>query len=263
MEGYLSKTSVEESQEILQRLVRLTDVSDSNVYVDTLVSPSYTAAVSMIVQLPGISGKENNLVLFEFARDDPEGLPAIVENYRMVASSGFDVCILGSTDRDYGYQREIHIWVTPEDYDNAALMILLGYVLLGHPEWKRGEIKLFASFPEEEAEAEREHLLSLIAAGRLPISAKNVELIPATPGRSRRDEIRKSSRDADLVILGFVGEALLHRREELFEGYEGLCNILWVNTMKEIPIHAEEDEPEERSEEGEAVAGPQEDAATE
>ena len=51
---------------------------------------------------------------------------------------------------------EIHIWLGPHDFLNATLMILLGYIVLGHPEWKRGEIKLFASFPEEDLEEERE-----------------------------------------------------------------------------------------------------------
>ena len=179
-------------------------------------------------------------MLFEFSRDRPEELVGIVDNYRMMAASGFDVCILGSTERNCGYHREIHIWITPEDYDNASLMILLAFVILGHPDWKDGEIKLFATFPETEIEEERQELLGLIAAGRLPISANNVELIPAIPGTSRRDVIREKSRDADLVMLGFVAEILVHRKEQLFAGYDGLANILWVNTEKEIRIQPED-----------------------
>ena len=45
-----------------------------------------------------------------------------------------------------------------------------------------------------------------------------------------------------MVILGFVGEALVHRKAEMFQGYEGLGNILWLNTMKDIPIHREEND---------------------
>jgi amino acid transporter len=238
--GYLSRTTMDESHEVLQRLVRLADVSRSNIYVDTIVSPSYASALANVVQLPGISGKENNLILFEFDRSTQDHLEKIINNYRMVSSAGFDLCVLGSSDRGFGYCKEIHIWLGPHDYRNATLMILLGYIILGHPDWKKGEIKLFASFPEEDLESEREHLLEMVARGRLPISPKNVELILADPGCSRIDVVRSRSQDADLIILGFAGDAIMHIKEKFFDGYNGLGNILWVNAQKEIDISREE-----------------------
>ncbi len=42
-----------------------------------------------------------------------------------------------------------------EDYENANLMILLSYIILGHSDWKNGEIKIFATFPKEEFKARR------------------------------------------------------------------------------------------------------------
>ena len=238
--GYLSRSTMDESQDVLKRLVRLADVSKSNIYVDTIVSPSYATALANVVQLPGISGKENNLILFEFARSSQDNLDKIIDNYRMVASAGFDLCVLGSSDRGFGYRKEIHIWLGQHDYRNATLMILLGYIVLGHPDWKKGEIKLFASFPEENLEEERDHLLTMVAKGRLPISPKNVELIVADPSCSRFDVVRSRSQDADLIILGFSGDAMLHNKGKIFEGYEGLGNILWVNAQKEIDLGREE-----------------------
>jgi len=239
--GYLSRESVEDSQEIFQRLVHLTDVSHSNIYIDTLISPSYTTAVAQVAQLPGISGKENNLVLFEFSRQNSDDLADIIDNYRLLLASGFDVCILGSTSRDYGYRREIHVWITPEDYDNVTLMILLAYIIMGHPDWEGGQIKLFAAFPETEIEEQKESLHKLIREGRLPISARNIELLATDAGTSRKELIHRQSRDADLIILGFIGEVLQHQKEKLFEGYDELGNILWVNTKKEILINREQD----------------------
>jgi len=237
--GYLSRSTMEESRKVLKRLVRLADVSRSNIYVDTIVSPSYSSALANVVQLPGISGKENNLILFEFSRSTHDHLDEIITNYRMVASAGFDLCVLGSTDRGFGYRRELHIWLGPHDELNATLMILLGYIVLGHPDWKGGEIKLFASFPEEDLEEERDHLMTMISKGRLPIAAKNVELIVADPQCSRSDVVRSRSQDADLIIFGFVGDAMLHKKEKLFEGYDGLGNIIWVNAQREIDISRE------------------------
>ena len=81
----------------------------------------------------------------------------------------------------------------------------------------------------------------------MPISAKNVELIPADPGTSRKELICRQSRDADLIILGLVGEALLHQKDKLFRGYDGVGNILWVNTKNEIQLSREEDEEAKKS----------------
>jgi amino acid transporter len=238
--GYLSRSTMDESREVHKRLVRLADVSHSNIYVDTIVSPSYATALANVVQLPGISGKENNLILFEFSRNTQDHLDELIDNFRMVASAGFDLCVLGSSDRGFGYHKEIHIWLGPHDNRNATLMILMGYIVLGHPDWKRGEIKLFASSPEDALEVEREHLLAMIAKGRLPISPKNVELIVADPSYSRIDVVRSRSQDADLIVFGLVGDAILHNKEKVFEGYEGLGNILWVNAQSEINIGREE-----------------------
>jgi amino acid transporter len=240
--GYLSRESVADSREIFQRLVRLTDVSHSNIYIDTLISPSYTTAVAQVAQLPGISGKENNLVLFEFSRQNTDDLADIIDNYRLLLASGFDVCILGSTSRDYGFRREIHVWITPEDYDNVTLMILLAYIIMGHPDWEGGQIKLFAAFPAPEIEEQKASLHKLIREGRLPISARNIELLATDAGTSRKELIHRQSRDADLIILGFIGEVLQHQKEKLFEGYDELGNILWVNTKKEILINREQDD---------------------
>jgi amino acid transporter len=240
--GYLSRSTMDESREVHKRLVRLADVSHSNIYVDTIVSPSYATALANVVQLPGISGKENNLILFEFSRSTQDHLEELIDNFRLVASAGFDLCVLGSSDRGFGYHKEIHIWLGPHDNRNATLMILMGYIVLGHPDWKRGEIKLFASFPEDSLEVERDHLLEMIAKGRLPISPKNVELIVADASCSRIDVVRSRSQDADLIIFGVVGDAILHNKEKVFEGYDGLGNILWVNAQKEINIGREETE---------------------
>ncbi|RMG88443.1 MAG: amino acid permease, partial [Bacteroidetes bacterium] len=156
IDGYLSKATNEEAAIAKKRLIKMAEVSKSNVYIDTLVSPSYTSAIAQVIQLPGISGTDNNLLLLEYSKHDPSDLTAIVDNFKLVKSVDFDVVILGSTERGYGLKRQIHIWITSKDYENATLMILLGYIILGHEEWAQGFIKIFAVFPEKTIEKERE-----------------------------------------------------------------------------------------------------------
>jgi hypothetical protein len=121
-------------------------------------------------------------------------------------------------------------------------MILLAYILLGHPDWKKGVIKIFSFLPESDLDEAKEALYRLARSGRLPISAQNLEFISTEEGKDRRSIIQERSRDADLVLMGFRGEALRRQKGELFTGYEGIGNILFVNTTKEIEIVSEEEE---------------------
>lgn len=228
--GLLNDETTQESKDSLKRLINLAHGSKSRVYLDTIISPSYTSAIAQVVQLSGISGKGNNLILFEFSRTEPEELNEIIPNYQMLESAGFDVCILNTSYKSFGYEREMHIWIRPDDFENANLMILLGYIILGHPDWKKGFIKIFALYPEEEVMDKRDQLLELIKTGRLPISPSNIEMVPFS-NESLKDLISTYSVDADLTMIGFRTE-MIKNGMQLFEGYPDLGNILFVSANK-------------------------------
>jgi hypothetical protein len=73
----------------------MAEATHSNIYIDTLISPSYTSAIAQVIQLPGISGTENNLLILEFSKANPHNLEAIVDNFKLIKSVDFDVLILG------------------------------------------------------------------------------------------------------------------------------------------------------------------------
>lgn len=234
--GYLSKTTHKEAKHCKDRLIKMAEASNSNIYVDTLISPSYTSAIAQVIQLPGISGTENNLLLLEYSKSNPENQEAIIENFKLIKSVDFDLIVLGSTERGYGLKQNIHIWVTSNDYVNANLMILLGYIILGHKEWSNGHIKIFAIFPEESMQEERDRLNLLIENGKLPISPKNIEAIPRTDATDVKSIIRAKSRDADLTIIGIRDEVVKHDGVTVFDGYDGIGNTLFVNAAEQKNI---------------------------
>ena len=254
IKGYLSRASNEESRDTLDKLVHLANVSASNVYVDTLVSPSYTSAITQVIQLPGISGQENNTILFEFSKREPADIEQIVDNFQLVSSLGFDVLILGSSDRGFGYFREIHLWITPADIENTKLMILLSYILLGHPDWRNAEIRIFSFVPRNDSGDRRRELEELVTTGRLPISMHNVEFLTEEDGRERREVIAERSHSADLTVIGFRAEVVKRRGADLFTRYDGVGNVLFVNTTKAIDLVGDLEIPEEEPEPPEAEA---------
>lgn len=231
--GYLSKATKKEADKALKRLILMAESSDSNIYIDTLISPSYTSAIAQVIQLPGISGTDNNLLLLEFSKPEPDNLADIVDNFKLVRSVDFDVIILGSNQRSYGLHQSIHIWITATDYNNANLMILLAYIILGHKDWKKGYIKIFAVVREDTAEEERNRLFTLIETGKLPISPKNVEIILRKEAKDIRTIVNEKSIDADLTIIGFNDDLLKHQGKAVFEGYDGIGNTLFVNAGEE------------------------------
>lgn len=178
IKGVLSEKTNRQSKEVLKRLINLATGSLNRVYLDTIISPSYTSAIAQVIQLSGISGKGNNMILFEFSSTEPESLNDALKTHNLLQSTGFDICVLHTTYKGFGYKRQIHIWITSADYDNANLMILLGYIILGHPEWKHGFIKINALYQTQDIERKRKDLLDLIRSGRIPISANNINLIP-------------------------------------------------------------------------------------
>ena len=230
IEGYFSSDTQHAAAEDLHRLIKMSNVSKSNFYIDTLISPSYTSAIAQMVQLPGISGQENNMILFEFADHETDKLKRIAENVGLIKAAGFDLCLLRTAEKGFGFQREVHVWITPQDLANANLTIVLGYIIIGHSDWKKGQIKVFAAFNEDEFQAQKEKLNKMITSGRLPVSPKNLRLFALADNQRRKDIVNQHSHEADLVILGFNESYIRQGEINYFQGIESLGNVLFVGS---------------------------------
>lgn len=234
--GYYSRSTYQQSQEQLKKLIESFDRVENHVYVDTLISPSYTSAVAQTIQVPGIAGMENNMVIFEYDKHEPDRVSSIAENIKLVTSGNFDVCILGSSRRQIEYRNGIHVWIRSLDSENANLMIMLSFIILGHPDWHKANIRIFETCKAEHLADTRKRMEELVSTGRLPITSQNIEIITEEEGINIKSLINQRSSDAGLVILGFREEQIKHSGKTVFEGYDALGTTLFVNshTQKEI-----------------------------
>jgi len=237
IEGYYSTTSHLEAQEYLKQLIGKSEKEHSNIYLDTLISPSYTSAIAQVIQLPSISGMDNNMILFEFDKENPENLDQIIDNYSLCRSGDYEICVLGSSRKTINLKNGIHIWISRYDIENTNLMILLSYIILGHPDWRKGMIKIFDVCKEEDLGETRDKLYELVNTGRLPISKKNIEIIKKDQTVSMKDLINERSADAALTLVGFLGDQLKHDKHNLFKGYDQTGHMLFVNARKEVIIN--------------------------
>ncbi|MEZ4894258.1 MAG: amino acid permease [Saprospiraceae bacterium] len=227
---YVSKKSGKQAQEVKDRLILMAESSDSKVYVDTLISPSFQDSIAQVIQLPGVAGTDNNLLLLEFSKNYPTHLEDFEESFKLIKAVNYDVAILASSERGYGLKKEIHIWITSDDYANASLMILLGYIILGHSDWRGGQITIFAVYPEDKLEEERAKLYSLIEAGQLPISYSNIKVISRPVDRPLKEVMVEMSQDADLTIVGFRQEIIKHQGVDTLLSLKEIGNTLFVHS---------------------------------
>lgn len=233
VEGYFSKKTVSQAEEEQGRLIEQFDKLKSHVYVDTVISPSYTAAVSQSIQVLGIAGMDNNMVIFEFDKENPDNLDEILDNFALVKAGAFDVLLVGSSRKESLPGDDIHIWIKGTDSKNANLMIMLGFIILGHPDWKKSNIRIFEITMASKLEETQKRMHQLLETGRLPITQKNVEIIIEDESGSIKQMINKQSKDAGLTILGFRGEKIKEQGVDKFCGYEDLKTVLFVNSQEE------------------------------
>lgn len=236
MTGYYSKTSYKESQQTLHKLLKRFDKIENHVYVDTMISPSYTSAIAQAIQIPGIAGMENNMVIFEFDKTNPGNLEDIVDNLALIHAGNFDVCIVGSSTRIIKSKDEIHIWIRSSDTENANLMIMLGFIILAHPFWKKSNIRIFDVCKPEEKEQVMKNLEKLLQTGRLPITIKNVEIVSQQIDLNIKSLICEKSTEAGLTIIGFREESIKHYGADLFKGYESIGTTVFVNSFDQKEI---------------------------
>ena len=232
IEGYFSKQTNKDSKIILEQLINNAKDRGSTLYIDTMISPSYTSAIAQVIQTPSISGMENNLVIFEYDKRYPEELERIQENVSLVRAGNFDVGIFAISEHFMRTQGGIHVWIREYDEKNTNFMILLGYIIMSHPDWKKSHIKIFlASIKEDFAETKKE-LEGRIAAGRLPITLANIEFIMIDEEHSFSDLVETHSSQAGLTIIGFHEEQIKRNLVSFFSDFTAMGDILFVNSFE-------------------------------
>jgi amino acid transporter len=237
IKGLLDGTTYQESRKYLERLIEMMQARRSAIYVDTLISPSARSALAQALQLPGVSGLDNNCILSEFSPDDDDDLLMEVREASLMASAvKINSLVLRHGPHYFGQRHTIHVWLTWHDYRNANLMILLAYILLGHPDWDRAEIGIFAAFPRERVVEERRRLREMITSGRLPISEKNLRITPTDENIDFEELVESRSTDADLVIFGFTEARFRERGVELLRRHPALADVLFVSAEQRILI---------------------------
>ncbi|MBT8462684.1 MAG: amino acid permease [Gemmatimonadetes bacterium] len=237
IQGLLDEETYGESRKVLDRLIRSTSQRPSGVFFDTMVSPSMRSALAQTLQAPGIAGVENNTILFEFSEHDD---PGVVDECRsgvfLAGAADMDSLVLRHGDHHFGNLADIHVWLTWHDHRNANLMILLSYILLGHPDWHEAELQIFAAFPRTQVKERTEELQAMISEGRIPVSPRKVKIIGTDDQIDFTKLVQSKSSEADLVVMGFTEERLRQKGAELFLRHPSLNEVLWVAARERIPI---------------------------
>lgn len=232
--GRLDITTYDEAQAGRQALIGLVGQSSPGVFAQTMISPSPESALAQAVQMPGISGLENNTVLFGFSGS--ESCRVMVERAGLALAARKNVLFLRCDDPTYGARQCIHIWLTWHDEDNANLMLLAAYIVLGHGDWRKAELRVFAALPADRIEQARASFIDRIAEGRLPIGEANIEFLTADDGDAYDQVVAERSRRADLVLFGVTAGRLERKGSQLLEKHPEVQNALFVLANEDIQL---------------------------
>jgi amino acid transporter len=235
--GYLNPATVAEARTVLPRLMQSAQKKDSAVYVDTIISPSMGSALAQSLQVPGVSGMENNTVMFEFSvHDDRSVVEEVTRACELASPTGMNRVVLRHGDHFFGDRRDLHVWLTWDDYGNAALMILMSYILLGHEDWRSGEMSIFAAVPRDEVAAQTDRLQAMIQDGRIPVSRKNLRILPTGAAVDFRSLVERRSSTADLVVVGFTEQRLREKGVDTFLRFPSLRDVAFVSAEQRVKI---------------------------
>ncbi|MCG9130581.1 amino acid permease [Candidatus Poribacteria bacterium] len=235
--GDYSFSSEIEARIKVDGLIKRTEVSRAGIFVDSLISPTFKLALSQILQMPGISGLPNNCILLEFDQENTDEIDEVQQGAQLAVNSLFNVLILRSTGYRFGYRSSIHVWVTEENLTNAPLMLLLAYIIVGHPDWRRAEIRLFVCSDSRDVEREADRLSTLMQEGRLPISMQNVTSVSYNSKEALEEEVTLRSDQADLAIVGLTAEDLgSDELAQKLQSYKGANEVLFVHSIETISI---------------------------
>jgi len=236
IDGYYSRATYKQAAEEYIKLIELYNTANNHVFFDTIISPSYTSALAQAIQLPGISGMENNMVIFEYDKENPENLKELFENKELIKAGNFDICLLASSMKPMNFRNGIHVWIDYQYPENSSLLILLSFIISGHPDWRKSNIKVFETCKPEQYEETRSKLNEFVRTGRLPITEKNIEIIIEEPGMTLQVLVNKKSSSAALTMIGFDTQKIKYKDDNILTGYDEIGTILFVNSHNEKEI---------------------------
>ncbi|MDR3127437.1 MAG: amino acid permease [Tannerellaceae bacterium] len=229
IENYFSRQTYTEARAILRQLIDLQrGRSGMGLYIDTMISPSYTSAIAQVIQTPSVSGMENNMAVFEYDMNHPGELARILENIHLVRAGELDVCLFAGSPHMIRTRNGLHIWIRRTDEVNTNLMILLGYIIISHPDWRDAEFRIFITSTHEAGSVKNE-IEKRISEGRIPVTLSHIEIVTLAEGEHPAEPVRKYSRNAGLCIIGFREEILRHEPERFFSAFRDMGDILFVN----------------------------------
>ena len=120
---------------------------------------------------------------------------------------------------------------------NAAMMLMLAYIIVGHPEWRTAEIRVFACVGADQGKSGADELSALIGQGRLPISSKNIEMLSVTSRAGIEAEVAYRSSSADLVIAGISSEQIEEGNySDTLQSHAAVNDMLFVHATERIEI---------------------------
>ena len=236
-EGEYSLDAARRARREVRTLIGQTKFTGAEVYVDSLIGPSQQLALNQALQMPSISGLPNNCLLLEFDPEQPEERAEAAAGARIAVENGFHALLLRSCQHRFGYRSSIHVWLMENDLASAHIMLVLAYIIVGHPEWKRAEMQVFECCDLNSSAGATGDFSRLLAAERIPISEHNRKIVTYQSDDDIAAAVQERSSNADLVICGIPAATLRGAdAETVLSRYRSTNDVLFVSGVERMPL---------------------------
>ena len=144
--------------------------------------------------------------------------------------------VLRHGENNFGDHRSIHIWLSRPEARDANLMVILAYIIVGHPTWDGAEMSVFAALPSDQLDEGHEELRQMIHDGRIPVSEKNLQVLRISSQDALLRTVERTSSDADLVMTDLDLRASLDGVAEALQRCQDVPDMLFVAARERILI---------------------------
>jgi amino acid transporter len=199
--GNINDANIAHLRDVAKRgIKKYIDDMGVSAFAEAEVVENFRQGAVTIVQTHGIGYLEANAVMFGWSRT-ADGRQAQMGLLRDLNKLGKSVLFLNYDDEHgFGERKQINVWWQGRG-GNEDLMLILAYIISGHPTWKSSQIRIIRVVNSTAGVAEvRKHTENLLDSVRVPAEP----VIIVRPDRNEKlvDIIRRNSRHADLTILG-------------------------------------------------------------
>ena len=209
--------SYEKRKELGELIAKQFKKKNINAFVQIKEALKITSGMNQMIEHYGLGPLAPNTIVMGASQKEEE-FSHFADVLQTAFSRMYNVIILNDSFEIKALERgnkEIHVWWDDENQSNSELMIVLSYMLLRNPSWKKMRLTVKATVQSELHRQEKmEQFKSLSLAKRLPLDVD--VYVSSEASESRYELMKEFSKGSEMTFMSLKDPP---KKSEAFEEY--------------------------------------------